>query len=946
MALSSSSAISPHTNIPAKEDSTTVKVKQETPEDAEIKELAAKMVEAHKSKLAASAAARNSHNNNVAAACGQTNIQNYMVRQTANLNKDSNSTKKPDNKEREPTIDEESARGRFGWETFGKCFIPYIFRRGVKYVAVRMVEMKLLNKFLTRVHPDLYTCTCIRSYFITEAEARLLNEINIRHSEGQFGRDSFTSKDSVVLLEDAIEFYKFLEVAYSKLLLHKNEPSDKCGFIRINGEAVVPFTVRDGEKYVPLFYFEGETDNLKLKAKQLEGWDLAYLKFCCKVQGIRNELFASDTCSVISLNDIKSYFPSSTLFQDYWPGKVMSPLILDSVSTGPQQGAWTKQPGGAPTPVVKSTQSTLTSSHQVTSKPTNDSQMKMLMPNSHVSAAVAHQHQIPAITTVNSTSRTNVCQAPTSSAAAINGWSGLVGGQPAYQNSNQSMRLGSVPLPVLTTTANPVNRQWQPVRMRTTQPYYGQVQMTGSATISPTQPTLSSSTVSHPPPLVRGTVESSTMGSTTTFSTATAGLTIPHCSIIVGGARQPLTTMMGASSAMHATTTVSSVSSTRSIGRDPISSAKYPPPLIPAVSPHNPQVSQATPQTSVRYGYSTASDVIDLSPPPRSPHRSQHQAHLQNQMQHHTQRLQSQVHQMQTTRSMHPSVQHTSESLLLHQQRLQTSQQQLQQNQHQQNQHQQSQHQQNQHQQSQHQQNQHQQSQHQQNQHQQNQLQQSQQHHQNQQQLQQRKTQQETQYQHLRQLQNQQQNQQRQQQQQQQHVQPRQQEMQQRVQQNNQTVRSGTTSVHAGGGSNGDLSKQDSSTYKLMQIPETQATGQHMPYKVSKAYVEGLLIPCINFKPYIYTELLMTLPDLTSHFFSNVSCETLRQVLQEVLGVSLFRGNRLQMQVLRSSGKCRSTNEILPLVQVRDVMQYMPQLKYMLGRGNPDESLSKRQRTS
>ena len=30
----------------------------------------------------------------------------------------------------------------------------------------------------------------------------------------------------------------------------------------------------------------------------VDGWDLAYLKFCCKVQGIRNELFANDVCKV------------------------------------------------------------------------------------------------------------------------------------------------------------------------------------------------------------------------------------------------------------------------------------------------------------------------------------------------------------------------------------------------------------------------------------------------------------------------------------------------------------------------------------------------------------------------------------------------------------------------------------------------------------------------
>ena len=59
---------------------------------------------------------------------------------------------------------------------------------------------------------------------------------------------------------------------------------NRCGFFRINGESVVPYTMKEGVKYVPLFYFEGETDHLKLKSDKVDGWDLAYLKFCCKVQ--------------------------------------------------------------------------------------------------------------------------------------------------------------------------------------------------------------------------------------------------------------------------------------------------------------------------------------------------------------------------------------------------------------------------------------------------------------------------------------------------------------------------------------------------------------------------------------------------------------------------------------------------------------------------------------
>jgi hypothetical protein len=152
--------------------------------------------------------------------------------------------------------DEDSVTDRFGWVTIGKCHIPFIFRHGEKFCAVRMVEMKLLNKYLSYLHSDIYSCTRIRSYYIMDPEERLLNEVNVRHCGNQFRRDPFTSKDLVVRLQEAGEFYNFLDVCYNKLLLSSSNPKDKCGFIRINGEYVVPYTVRDGFRYVPLFYFE------------------------------------------------------------------------------------------------------------------------------------------------------------------------------------------------------------------------------------------------------------------------------------------------------------------------------------------------------------------------------------------------------------------------------------------------------------------------------------------------------------------------------------------------------------------------------------------------------------------------------------------------------------------------------------------------------------------
>ena len=138
----------------------------------------------------------------------------------------------------------------------------------------------------------------------TDSESKLLNEINLKHTDCSYGKEAFTSKDLVVRLKDAKEFHKFLDLCHKKLVLKKSNASDRCGFFRINGESVVPYTVKEGTKYVPLFYFEGETEHLKLKSEVVDGWDLAYLKFCCKVQGIRNELFANDVCKVINRNNI------------------------------------------------------------------------------------------------------------------------------------------------------------------------------------------------------------------------------------------------------------------------------------------------------------------------------------------------------------------------------------------------------------------------------------------------------------------------------------------------------------------------------------------------------------------------------------------------------------------------------------------------------------------
>jgi len=330
--------------------------KELTPEeDAEIEALAKKIKEANKAKMAQTASLPPNPLANGApvamAKPGQPAIQQFFNGGATAAAKPTEASPASGPSSDKP-VDEESKKGRFGWFDIEKVFLPFIFRFGTeKYTSVRMVERRLLNRYLQVLPPEVNSCTCIRSYYITDAESKLLNEINLKHTDCAFGKEAFTSKDLVVRLADAKEFYRFLDLCHKKLVLKKSNASDRCGFFRINGESVVPYTVKEGVKYVPLFYFEGETDHLKLKSESVEGWDLAYLKFCCKVQGIRNELFANDTCKVVALNEIKGHFPPDTTFEDYWPAK--GSIEAQNSRHGVSAGNWTQKPVGQPVANVK-----------------------------------------------------------------------------------------------------------------------------------------------------------------------------------------------------------------------------------------------------------------------------------------------------------------------------------------------------------------------------------------------------------------------------------------------------------------------------------------------------------------------------------------------------------------------------------------------------------------
>lgn len=219
------------------------------------------------------------------------------------------------------SVDQDTLRGHFGWALIGNQYLPFIFRNRKKYCAVRIVEMKVLKRFSHLIHHDIYSCVSIESYYLTKEESDLLNEINFKHCDSEYGIVLFTTNDLIVSLDDVKEFHTFLDTCCKKLVDCCASNIVKCGFMRINKESLVPYVIYNRRKYVPLFYFEGEIDCLKQKAIRIKGWDLSYLKFCCKLQGVRNELFSHDSCLVVTLNDVQSYFLPGTLFEDCWPNE-------------------------------------------------------------------------------------------------------------------------------------------------------------------------------------------------------------------------------------------------------------------------------------------------------------------------------------------------------------------------------------------------------------------------------------------------------------------------------------------------------------------------------------------------------------------------------------------------------------------------------------------------
>ncbi|XP_016658880.1 uncharacterized protein LOC100568635 [Acyrthosiphon pisum] len=217
----------------------------------------------------------------------------------------------------------------FSLKRIGGCQIPFILRsvngKPVKFVATRMAEYELLNNYLRDIQSYIYTtCTPVRAYVITVSEAKILNYINKIYYEKGKDFQYFAGIDYIVRLEDIHNFYLFIHICDKKLKCNNTSGyKEKCGFVRCNSDPnfCIPYCTQNGQKYLPIFYFEGDTESLIQRAVKLENWNLAYLKFCCKLYGVKAEYYAGDSCLVVSIDDIKHLYPPETHFDEFWPAE-------------------------------------------------------------------------------------------------------------------------------------------------------------------------------------------------------------------------------------------------------------------------------------------------------------------------------------------------------------------------------------------------------------------------------------------------------------------------------------------------------------------------------------------------------------------------------------------------------------------------------------------------
>ncbi len=80
---------------------------------------------------------------------------------------------------------------------------------------------------------------------------------------------------------------------------------------------------------------------------------------------------------------------------------------------------------------------------------------------------------------------------------------------------------------------------------------------------------------------------------------------------------------------------------------------------------------------------------------------------------------------------------------------------------------------------------------------------------------------------------------------------------------------------------------------QIKEFPVESSVSHQSPYKLQKALIDQKIVPCINVRPFVFHDLMMTLPDFLRHFCpDSLPMERVVQILQDILKIVLYKGNR------------------------------------------------------
>ncbi|CAB3410597.1 unnamed protein product [Caenorhabditis bovis] len=105
--------------------------------------------------------------------------------------------------------DEDLIAGLASWEwvTIDGLQLPAVSRNRERYVAVHMVQLKLLSKFPSDIPPEILQKYTMHSHKMTTIEAWTFNAMNATIRKFDLGCQLFTDDDELVKLNDVQMFY-------------------------------------------------------------------------------------------------------------------------------------------------------------------------------------------------------------------------------------------------------------------------------------------------------------------------------------------------------------------------------------------------------------------------------------------------------------------------------------------------------------------------------------------------------------------------------------------------------------------------------------------------------------------------------------------------------------------------------------------------------------------